>query len=56
MKETKEWLQRERSRIKKGELLRQANRNSRGISTTTHHGQQCMCYSFRYQVSALYNG
>jgi len=30
LKETKEWLQRERSRIKKGELLRQAKQKLAG--------------------------
>lgn len=54
LKEIKEWLQRERSWMKKGELLRQAklklvgHRNYYAITDNEE-----MCSSFRYQVEQL---
>jgi RNA-directed DNA polymerase len=54
LKETKEWLQRERSRIKQGELLRQAKLKLAGhlnYYAITDNGQ--MCYLFRRQYTQL---
>jgi group II intron reverse transcriptase/maturase len=54
LKATKEWLQRERSRLKKGELLRQAKLKLAGhlhYYAITDNG--AMCHSFRYQVTRL---
>jgi hypothetical protein len=54
LKEVKEWLQRERSRIKKGELLRRAKLKLAGhlnyyaITDNTE-----MCRAFSYQVERL---
>jgi len=54
LKETKEWLQRERSRIKKGELLRQAKLKLAGhLNYYAITDNSAMCYSFRYQVTRL---
>ena len=54
LKETKEWLQRERSRIKKGELLRQAKLKLAGhlnyYAITDNRGK---CDEFRQQVERL---
>ena len=54
LKATKEWLQRERSRLKKSELLRQAKLKLAGhlhyYAITDNGG---MCHSFRYQVTRL---
>lgn len=54
LKETKEWLQRERSHLKKGELLRQTKLKLAGhlhyYAITDNSG---MCYTFRYQVTRL---
>ena len=54
LKETKEWLQRERSHLKKGELLRQAKLKLAGhlnYYAITDNGE--MCYAFSYQVTRL---
>jgi group II intron reverse transcriptase/maturase len=54
LKETKEWLQRERSRVKQGELLRQAKLRLAGhlqYYAITDNGQ--MCYLFRRQFTRL---
>jgi RNA-directed DNA polymerase len=54
LKETKEWLQRERSRLKKGELLRQAKLKLAGhLNYYAITDNSEMCYSFRYQVTRL---
>jgi RNA-directed DNA polymerase len=54
LKETKEWLQRERSRLKKGELLRQAKLKLAGhLHYYAITDNSAMCYSFRYQVTRL---
>ena len=54
LKEMKEWLQRERSRIKKGELLRQAKLKLAGhLNYYAITDNSAMCYSFRYQVTRL---
>lgn len=54
LKETKEWLQRERSRVKQGELLQQAKLKLAGhlrYYAITDNGQ--MCYLFRRQFTQL---
>ena len=54
LKETKEWLQRERSHLKKGELLRRAKLKLAGhlqYYAITDNGE--MCYAFSYQVTRL---
>lgn len=54
LKETKEWLQRERSRIKQGELLKQAKLKLAGhlnYYSITDNGR--MCYLFRRQFTQL---
>jgi len=54
LKATTEWLRRERSRLKKGELLRQAKLKLAGhlhYYAITDNG--AMCHSFRYQVTRL---
>ena len=54
LKETKEWLQRERSHLKKGELLRQAKLKLAGhLHYYAITDNSAMCYSFRYQVTRL---
>lgn len=54
LKETKEWLQGERSRSKKGELLRQAKLKLAGhLNYYAITDNSEMCYSFRYQVTRL---
>jgi RNA-directed DNA polymerase len=54
LKETKEWLQRERSHLKKGELLRRAKLKLQGhlnYYAITDNG--VMCQAFKYQVTRL---
>jgi len=54
LKETKEWLQRERSRTKQGELLKQAKQKLAGhlnYYAITDNGK--MCYQFSRQVTQL---
>jgi RNA-directed DNA polymerase len=54
LKETKEWLQQERSRIKKGELLRRAKLKVQGHLNyygITDNG--AMCHAFKYQMEQL---
>jgi group II intron reverse transcriptase/maturase len=54
LKETKEWLRQERSRLKKGELLRRAKLKLEGhlnYYAITDNGE--MCRSFRDQVTRL---
>jgi RNA-directed DNA polymerase len=54
LKETKEWLQRERSRLKKGELLRQAKLKLAGhlhYYAITDNSE--MCHLFRHQIMQL---
>lgn len=54
LKETKEWLKAERSRLKKGELLKQAKRKLEGhlgYYAITDNGR--MCDAFRRQVTVL---
>ena len=54
LKETKEWLQQERSHLKKGELLRRAKLKLQGhlnYYAITDNGE--MCQAFKYQVTRL---
>jgi group II intron reverse transcriptase/maturase len=54
LKETKEWLQQERSRLKKGELLRRAKLKLQGHLNyygITDNGE--MCHAFKYQMEQL---
>lgn len=54
LKETKEWLQRERSRLKKGEILRSAKRKLEGhlnYYAITDNSEKCRM--FRYRVEEL---
>jgi RNA-directed DNA polymerase len=54
LKETKEWLQRERSRLKKGELLRQAKLKLAGhLNYYAITDNSEMCHLFRHQIMQL---
>lgn len=54
LKETKEWLQRERSRLKQGELLRQAKLKLAGhLNYYAITDNSEMCHLFRRQVTQL---
>jgi group II intron reverse transcriptase/maturase len=54
LKETKEWLQRERSRLQKGELLRQAKLKLAGhLNYYAITDNSEMCHLFRHQIMQL---
>jgi RNA-directed DNA polymerase len=54
LKETKEWLQRERSRLKKGQLLRQAKLKLAGhLNYYAITDNSEMCHLFRHQIMQL---
>ncbi len=54
LKETKEWLQRERSRLKKGQLLHQAKLKLAGhLNYYAITDNSEMCHLFRHQVMQL---